>query len=289
MSARINATRVLARRKIFETFISPGFYIIETVGLVLAYFLAHEFVKSIDSAGFNYQLHPIYELIGRSLIGPFGIAFFENLFAEGPFLFILYVSFIPILLYLSISSIFRFGFERKVGAIELFTYGPADGTSYFLASMIKDVLFTIIHIVILILFLAITAGVYNLVLGSSLFLSVFLVFFFSISLYSIGVFASTVSENSATAIVIFLTIVIFFMIILMGSFTIISGYAQNLNFVLSWILKWFSPFFYLEFGLKAVGAGYWDLYVLSMMLSMVFAGIMLFFSHLIFKKKGVRA
>jgi hypothetical protein len=289
MSERLNATKVLSRRKIYETFISPGFYIAEAIGLVLAYFLISGFVKSIDSAGFNFQLYPMYELIGRSINGAFGITFFIKLFAEGPFLFILYVSFLPILLYLSISSVFRFGLERKVGAIELVAYGPADGTSYFLANIIKDILFTIIHLVVLVLFLAIAAGTNNLVLSPSIFLSIVLVFFMAITLYAFGIFSAAVSENSASAIAIFLAIILFFIVILMGSFTIVSGYVRNLSFVLSWIIKWFSPFFYWDLGLRAMEAGSWGIFVLSLVLSCALTALVLFFSHLILKNKGVRA
>ena len=231
----------------------------------------------------------MYELIGRSLNGAFGITFFVKLFAEGPFLFILYVSFLPILLYLSINSVFRFGLERKVGAIELVAYGPADGTTYFLANIIRDILFTIIHIAVLVVFLAIAAGINNLVLGSSIFLSIFLVFFLSVTLYAFGVFSAVVSENSASAIAIFLAIVLFFIIILMGSFTIVSGYVRNLSFVLSWIIKWFSPFFYWDLGLRAMETGSGGGFILSLTLSSVLSAVVLFFSHIIIKNKGIRS
>jgi len=289
MNERMNAAKVLSKQKIYETFISPGFYIAETIGLILAYFLVSGFMKSIDSAGFNYQLYPAYELIGRSLEGMFGTTFMEKLFAEGPFLFILYVSFLPIMFYLSISSVFRFGLELKVGAVELVVYGPADGTSYFMATVIKDILFTLIHILVLSLFLAIAGRVNNLVLGPSFFLSIILVYFLSVTLYSIGIFASTISENSASAIVIFLGINLFFILIFMGSFTIVSGYVQSLSSVISWVIKWFSPFFYWNLGLRAIETGSRGLFILSIVLSLVLSLFVLFFSHIILKHKGVRA
>ena len=44
---RIAAARVIARRRLLETFISPGFYIALTIGLLLGYFLVAGFKKHI--------------------------------------------------------------------------------------------------------------------------------------------------------------------------------------------------------------------------------------------------
>ncbi len=81
MNFRLHAASVIAKRRIFESCLSPGFYIAQAVGLLLSYFLISGFVGSIDSSGFNYMLHPLYELIGRSLAGAFGTTFMEKLFA----------------------------------------------------------------------------------------------------------------------------------------------------------------------------------------------------------------
>ena len=289
MRERVNATRVLARRKIYETLISPGFYVAEAIGLLLAYVLVSGFVDSIDSGGFNYQLYPLYELIGRSLKGAFGTAFFEKLFAEGPFLFVLHVAYLPVFLYLTVSSVFKFGLEKKVGAIELIAYGPADGTAYFAAGVVKDVVFALLHILVMIVFFGVSAGINNLVLGPSIFLSFILVFLLSISFSAFGVFASAISENSASAVAIFLGILLSFLIILMGSFAITSEYVHSLSSIISWILKWLSPFYYWDMGLRAIGGGGWVLFVLSIGLSLVLSVLVLSISHIVLKTKGVRA
>ena len=92
------------------------------------------------------------------------VSFLEKLFSEGPFQFVFYISFIPVFLYLSFSTVFHFGLEKKVGAIELLAYGPVDGTSYFLAFYIKDVVLTILYLLVLVLFLSAAALLNNLVL-----------------------------------------------------------------------------------------------------------------------------
>jgi hypothetical protein len=289
MNQRAHATSVLARRRILETLISPGFYVAQTIGLVLAYLLVAGFVRAIDSSGFDYQLNPTYELIGRSLVGAFGATFVEKLFSEGPFLFILYIAFLPVLLYLAVSSVFRFGLEKKVGAVELLAYGPADATSYFLASLIKDILMTAVYLVLLYLFLLVAALLNNLILGPSFYFSLIVLFFLSIAVYSYGAFASSLTDNSASAIAVFLGLILFFFIIMMGSFTIVSGYVRNLSSVLAWIIKWISPLFYLDLALRYIQVGNWGMYLIGNLLLLVLATVVLLITHLTINARGVRS
>ena len=289
MNQRAHATTVLAKRRIFETLISPGYYVAQTIGLVLAYLLVAGFVRAIDSSGFNYALNPAYELIGRSLVGAFGLTFVEKLFSEGPFLFTLYIAFLPVLLYLAVSSVFRFGLEKKVGALELLTYGPADGTSYFLAALIKDILMTAIYLVVLLVFLLIAGIVNNLILGPSFYYSLIILFFLSITIYAYGIFASSLTDNSASAIAVFLGLLLFFIIIMMGSFTVVSGYVRNLTSVFAWIIKWISPLFYWDLALRVVEVGNWGMYFIGIALLLVLSAVVLFISHLTIKARGVRS
>ena len=289
MNQRAHATTVLARRRILETLISPGYYVAQTIGLVLAYFLVAGFVRSIDSSGFDYQLYPAYELIGRSMVGAFGATFVDKLFSEGPFLFTLYVAFLPVLLYLAVSSVFRFGLEKKVGALELLAYGPADGTSYFLSALVKDILATAIYLVVLLVFLLVAGVLNNLVLGPSFYYSLIILFFLAIAIYAYGIFASCLTDNSASAIAVFLGLILFFIIILMGSFTIVSGYVRNLASVFAWIVKWISPLFYWDFALGFVEVGNWGMFFLGIVLLLVLSAVVLFISHLTIKARGVRS
>ncbi len=289
MSDRINAAKVIAKRKIFETIINPGFYIVQTIGLLLGYFLITRFVQSIDSSGFNFQLNPVYDLIGRSLEGALGATFIDKLFSEGPFLFALYVSFIPAFLYLSVSSVFKFGLEKKIGALELITYGPADGTSYFMGSFARDVLITVLYILVLVVFFGIAAALNNLVLGPMFLYSLVLIFFISLAIYAYGILASVLTDNAASSIALFLGALIFFLIIMFGSFTIVSGYVRNLSNVIAWIIKWLSPFFYWDLGLRAVESGNSLFFLLSLFLLLLLSGIILLISHLTLNARGVRS
>jgi hypothetical protein len=288
MNERLNATLALSRRRILETLISPGFYVAQAVALVLAYFLVTGFTHSVDSGGFDFRLYPVYELIGRSLVGAFGATFVEKLFAEGPFVFILYVAFLPVLLYLAVGSVFRFGLEKKVGALELIAYGPADGTSYFLASLAKDVLLTLLSLAVLLAFLLVAAALNNLILGPAFTVNLAMLFLLATAIYAYGIFASALTDNSASAVALFAGLMLFFLIVLMGSFTIVSGYVRNLTSVFAWVVKWVSPLYYWDLGIGAAEVGSWGLYILSLALLAVVSAVVLLASHVTLKIRGVR-
>lgn len=288
MSFRLRAASVIAKRRIFESCLSPGFYIAQAVGLLLSYFLVSGFVSSIDSSGFNYMLHPLYELIGRSLAGAFGITFLEKLFAEGPFQFVFYVSFVPVFIYLSFSTVFHFGLEKKVGAIELLAYGPVDGTSYFLAFYIKDVVLTILYLLLLILFLSVAAVLNNLVLGPIFLYALVVIFFMALLLYTLSILASVLTDSGASAMALYIGIILLFLIVMMGSFTIASSYVRSVSSVLSWVINWVSPFFYWGLALSFIEAGNTLKFFLILLVMAVLSGLFLFLSHLVIKIKGVR-
>ena len=52
------ASKEIAKRYIFETFITPGFYISLSIGAFLGFMVVRGFTFSIDSNGFNPALDP---------------------------------------------------------------------------------------------------------------------------------------------------------------------------------------------------------------------------------------
>jgi hypothetical protein len=288
MNYRLNAVKTVSKRRIYETLLSPEFYILQAVGLLLGYFLVKGFVQSIDSSGFNPEISPLYTHIVGTLLGIFGNAFVEKLFSEGPFIFSFLISFAPVSVYLPVSSVFRFGLEKNVGAIELLTYGPLDGTSYILAFMVKDALMTAIYSSVLTIFFLLAAVVFNLLLGPMYFVFILMFFFLTMSVYSYGMLASVLTDNPASSIILFSVILIFFTLIQLGSFTTSYGYIRNFSTVLEWIVKWISPHFYWNMGLRAAyfkNAGQVSLCIFYLLL---LSSAVLFASHFVLKLRGVR-
>jgi hypothetical protein len=289
MSDRTRATWVIAKRQMFEALISPGLYIALVVGLFLGFFLVSGFVRAVDSSGFNPQLRPLYDIIARALEGAFGKTFVDALFAEGPLPFAFAISFLPSFLSIAVSSVFKFGLEKNAGAVELVAYGPADGTSYLIASYVKDLFLILLVIVVILAFMVGAAAIYNFVVGPELLLTALLSFFLSIALFAYGVLASMLTTNGSSSLALFLGIVAFFLVVLFGSFAIVGEYVRNLSTAVAGVVQWISPFFYANLSLQANAAGDSLGFFSGLALLVVLAGVILAASHFIITARGVRA
>lgn len=289
MSDRMHAAVVIARRQAHETILSPGLYITLALGLFLGWLLVNGFASSIDSSGFNPALNPLYDLVARSFGGLFGASFVEKLFAEGPFVFALFVSFLPVFLFLSIASVFRFGQEKSAGAVELLTYGPADGTSYFAASFLKDLFFSAVSLVFIAIFLGVCAAANNLALGPMYFTALPVLFFLTLAVLASGVLCSAVTLNASSALAAFLGIHLVLLLVLTGELSIASDSVRTVSTIMAAILQWISPFFYASICLRAAQGGGPFAVLGGIALTMLLAAILLAVSHLAILRRGVRA
>jgi hypothetical protein len=188
-----------------------------------------------------------------------------------------------------VSSVFKFGLEKNVGAVELVAYGPADGTSYLIASSIKDLLLTLAAIVVQLAFLAAAAALYNYVAGPGLFAAALVAFFLSLALSAYGSLASMLATNASSALALFLGIVAFFLVVLFGSFAIVGEYVRSLSTVLAYAVQWISPFFYGNLSLRAGAAGDPVGFIGGLALLAVLSVAVLAASHFIVRARGVRA
>jgi hypothetical protein len=289
MSDRVRAARVIAKRQVFEALISPGLYIALVVGLFLGFFLVSGFARAVDSSGFNPQLQPLYDIIARALEGAFGKTFVDALFAEGPLPFAFAISFLPSFLYIAVSSVFKFGLEKNAGAVELIAYGPADGTSYLIASYVKDLFLAFLAIIVILAFMVGASAIYNYIAGPELFLTALLSFFLCLALFAYGVLALMLTMNASSSLALFLGIIAFFLVVLFGSFAIVGEYVRTLSTVVASAVQWISPFFYGNLSLQANAAGDSLGFFGGLALLVVLAGVILAASHFIIRARGVRA
>ncbi len=286
---RLHPVIVLAKRKIKEVLIQPAYYIVLTLSLLLGYILVNGFINSIDTSGFNFFLNPLYGFIGRTLQGAFGTTLAEKIFSEGPFLFSLYLSYIPVLIFLSYNSLYRFNMDQNAGMVELYCYGPANGTIFFLGEFLKDALFCLLALLMLVLFYFVTAAVNNLVLGPMFFQAIPLLFLFSLSILAYGILFASFVDSGSAAIAFFTALQVFFFLLFIGSYSIISDYIRTLSKVLASVIQWFSPFFYLNLSTAAINGGLAFLYIAGIVLQFVLASAILYASSILMKNKGVRS
>jgi hypothetical protein len=289
MHERVHAMRVVARTQLKESLLSPGLYIALSLGLLIGWLLCSGFVRSIDSSGFDPRLNGFWDSATRALSGAFGPVFVEKLLAEGPFLAILAASVTPLLLFLAIGSVFRFGMEKAAGAVELFAYGPADGTAYFLGSFIKDAILSAGALVVLTAYFILLAAAQNLVVGPLFFAALPVVLLLSLSLSAFGILCSTVVSHAAAALALFLAVGVVFCGAMAGSMSASGSSLRAAGTAASTVIQWFSPLHYAAISARGYGGGSLLGYAGGLVLLAALSVAVLVGSHLLVRWRGVRA
>ncbi len=289
MSGRARAAAVIGARQVIESLLTPGLYVMLSLALGLGCLLVAGFAASIDTSGFNPALTPLYDFIGRSVSGAFGTGFQEKLLGEGPLAFALVVSYVPMLAYLAVASVFRFGQEKSAGAVELLTYGPADGTSYALAAFLKDAVLSAACLAVMGVVLLAAAAFTHVAVGALFPWSLLVLFFLSLAVLSYGSLCSVLSSHATSALALFIGIQAVYLLLLAGSFAIVSAPVRTLSTVAAAALQWISPWFYAALCYRGVEAGSTGLAAAAAGLLALLAAAVLFAGHLGMERRGVKA
>jgi len=238
-------TKELTRLHLKEMFLSPAFFIVAAISTVFGYLPVRGFVNSIGSQGFKPSLSPMFANITSSLESLFSEVLVEKLFAEGPFLFAFYCAFIPMLLYVCTSSIITYHFQHDVGAIELVRFGPIRSRTYLVSLFLKDMVLILIYILYLTATFFVISRLNNLLMGPAFIQAVFVLAFVSILVCVYARLAASVTTTGIGSLSLFLIVMVLFAIVHIGSYTVINDYIRNVSTVLSWIIQWFSPFYFI--------------------------------------------
>jgi len=289
MYQRLLALKIITKRNLTETLMRPGFYIAFTISLIICFSLTQGFLGSIGSSGFTPAAHPFYSLVTRFISGAFGAALCTKIFSAGPFLFIIFITFLPFVIYLAISSLYQFINEKNTGALELIVYGPVDATCCLLAAMARNILLTLAYAATLLSFCLVCALTGNLVLGAPFFFSLGILIFSAFAFYGYSALFAVLAENAASAIALFLLLCIGFLLLQAGSLAITTGYLKSLAGIFSNLLQWVSPLFYWNHALDAAEYGNLQVYLSDMLWLVILTTIQLVICHLVLKAKGVHA
>ncbi len=287
MKARLHAARVICKRQCFAVLISPGYYLSLSMGMILSYLVIRGFIHSIDSNGFNPELSSSFDLIARSFTGLFGSALFRRIFSQGPFLLSGIAGFLPITVFITMNMVGRLGFEKNVGAVDLVLFGPADGFSYVIASMVRDIFLYMGAFFILILYSAFIAVTHNLVLGPDFFLALTASLFFGIVFSAYTCLCAVVTNSTTSGVVLCILIAFVFMLIQTGTYLISGQYVHTLSLVFSLALRWVSPVYYSGLILNAQSNPA-AVTVLAVIGNIGIAGTAVFLGGLYFNKTGER-
>ncbi|MGA2977779.1 MAG: hypothetical protein ABSF77_20960 [Spirochaetia bacterium] len=289
MRDRMHAAGVVARTQLKESLLSPGLYVSLSAGLFIGWLLCADFARAVDSSGFDPRLSGFWSFATRALSGAFGPVFVEKLLTEGPFLAVLAASFAPFFFVLAIGSVFRFGLEKNAGAIELIVYGPADGTSYFIGSFLKDAALSAFALALLTLYFLVLAAVQNLAVGPMFLAALPVLFILALAIFSFGILCSVAAGNAAAALALFLGIGTLFTAMTVGSLSSAGSSVRAAAVTVSAGLQWFSPLYYASLCARAYGGGSAPAYAAGLALLAALTAAVLLGCHLLIRKKGVRA
>jgi hypothetical protein len=285
MRQRMRAALVISRRQLLEAILSPGPWVSLVVGLALAHGTVTSFAGAIDSSGFNPELNPVTGVLARALGGAFGTTLVGKLFSEGPFILALLTAAVPVLGWLAISSVLRFGLEKNAGAVELLAYGPADGTAYCFASFLRDAVLATSSLLVILGFLGVEAVTGSMVLGPRFFTTLAAVWTAALALSGWGILCCVVTAGASSTLALFAGLALLFLVVLGGSFTISSAPVRAASVAAAWAVQWFSPFHYMVLALRARGVGLAG----ALLLQLVLTAALLAASHFVISRRGVRA
>ena len=285
---RQHASWVIARAQLKELLLSPGPYIALAAGLALGWALCSGFAQAVDSSGFDPRLDPTWDFLTRAFSGAFGPVFVERLLAEGPFLLVFAASAAPLLLLLVIGTIVRLGADTASGAVELVACGPADGTSWFLGSFLKDAIVSAAGLAVIGLHGLLLAGVRNLAVGPMAAAALPVMLLLSFALSALGILCSVVVRNAGGALAVFAAVCALFLAALAGSLgTSVSTLRADAQ-ALSSVIQWVSPFYYARLCAEGYGGGSGTEYAAGLVLLAALAAAMLGTGHVTIRRRGVR-
>lgn len=252
---RAHAALVIAQRLLFETMIGPGIYVAACCALLAAHALVTEFALSIEPGGFNPERTALYRLVYELIVSAFGQTFFDGLFAEGPFVLAYTVSFGLLAVYFASGSVTRLAMERRVGAMELVCYGPADGTSCLLGALGRDMALSLCSALLLLAFLGVLSLRHNLAMGPHLASAAAALFLLAFAVSSMGLLCASLATRAASAAALFTGLLLLFAVLLAARYAGVTGYARTLASALSGALQWFSPLFWWDLAVRMAERG----------------------------------
>jgi len=288
MGERRHAAMVMARTRLRELLFSPGPYLALAAGLAAGWVLCAGFAHAIDSSGFDPRLDPVWDFITRAFSGAFGPVFVERMLAEGPFLLIIVVSATPLVLLLVIGTVIHLGMEKASGAMELIVSGPADGTSCFLGSFVKDAIVNAAGLALIALYCALLAAARNLAVGPMALAAVPVLFLLSLSVSALGILCSVLLANAGAALALFAAVCLLFLGTLAGSLgAAVSTFRAGAEMA-STVIQWLSPFSYAKLCAQGYSGGSMPEYGAGLLLLGVLTAGVLWVGHVVIHRRGVR-
>lgn len=267
---KLRTVWVLARRELRLTLFGSGIYLATLISLVISSTILQNYLAAV----------------GRDRL----------LITSSPFAYPLFIATGVCAVYLALTSVTSIARERNMQTLELLFYGPVDHTSYIFAKYLKAVLSYLFIVILLVCYFGVASLISNLGLSFKFLGVLALSLFLSSCVITFGIFMSTLSESVRTSVLLLLGIVGGLIAIQVALEVLMNMgdnlapallYLRNTLSILHAIVKWVSPFYYLDKGMEAVSLGSVAEYAVSGIFSTIYSAVFLVLSILALKIKGV--
>jgi ABC-type transport system involved in multi-copper enzyme maturation permease subunit len=201
--------------------------------------------------------------------------------------------------FLAFSAVSAIARERDQGTLEVLFYGPVDAVAYILGKYLAHLGAGVVMALIYSLCFFVYAGLTNFTFSLNIGWMILLALFISSDLIVVGIFLSTLSSRVRTALLLFLSLLLIFLVIEIGpDLLALIPYSQNYyNPVLflqelltaaKQVTAWLSPLAYLSQGLEAIRRGATLTYLTTLLIAGGYTVIFLGLSVVTLERKGVR-
>jgi hypothetical protein len=288
MNYRAHATKTLAIKRLTETLVSPAFYITISASLLIGCFFVSDFVTMIGSDGINTGKSQVYGLVFNMIRGIFGELFTDRLFAQGPYLFAISLSFFIFITYLAMSTVMQFGNEKSSGALEVIASGPADETCCFLGYFAVNVALSALFLCAATIIFIVSALITNMTLTATYFSYLVFLLIGSVVTFAYCTLASVLTRTAITSLAFLTAGLAIFGAVQFGMYGTVSESGNIIAGSVSFVIQWISPFFPMNFGSEAAEYGSIVQFLASILVPIAVCAGILGGSHFISRKRGVR-
>lgn len=271
---RWNAVLLIQQRDFKSMIFGRGVYIVLSLALLAAVLALRNSLSFIDENGL--------------------------LVASGAFTFPLFAVIFLSSLFLALSSVATIARERDQGTMEALFYGPIDSLSYVLGKYLAQITIYIVMTIVYVAGFFLYSGLTNFTFPLGLLWVILLSILVASNFIAVGIFLSTLSGKVRTALLLFLSVALLFLVIEVGHEILLaipvagSGYynpllfLQNVLTFLNQIVDWLSPISYLNQGIEAIRRSSVASYLITFVISLIYTLIFLGLSVITLERKGVR-
>ena len=273
--------RAVLRYRILEGLLDPGFHILLLVCMAFSMFAVRSFASAVISFGLDYERSPLLLFLAGIMESLYGENAATLLFAQGPLLILTFCCAVPLIVYLSVTTILQYGMERASGYSLILSAGPLDKGLDLLVFLLRNVILLSAGLLTYAIGFVWFSAITNVGIPKAFLFHCILILFSGTSVFILACISIVIPGRGYIGIVVFSVVLI--LLILAGAGTTLQAADAlgGLLFRTGRILGFLSPAFYYVTGVLALlsddpGRFIYSLWSILLLNTAIFAGFYFF-------------